>query len=121
MNRILIVDDESLLAETLQSFLKSEGFQADVANNGETALRMVKEEDYDLMIVDIFMPEKDGIATIMDLKKINDRCKVIAMSGGGNVIKNFDYLEYAQALGAIRCFQKPIDPSELLACVKAAL
>ena len=118
--RILIVDDEELIANALQEFFTQAGFEVETAANGDAALRKFMENPFDLLIVDILMPEKDGIATIMDLQKQEKAPKIIAISGGGNVIKNFDYLEYAQALGAVKCFQKPLDPNEILDSVRTA-
>jgi len=112
--RILLIEDEALVAQALAEILRDELYEVDLAENGVQGLKLFDSRPYDLILIDIFMPEKDGIATIMDLQKRAMGLKLIAMSGGGAVIKNFDYLEYAKALGVLACFQKPVNPAELL-------
>ena len=114
MKRILLIEDEMPVAQALAEILRDERYEVDIADNGFAGLRLFDSRPYDLILLDIFMPEKDGIATIMDLQKRAMGLKLIAMSGGGSVIKNFDYLEYAKALGVLACFQKPVNPKELL-------
>ena len=114
MKRILLIEDEMPVAQALAEILRDERYEVDIADNGLAGLRLFDSRPYDLILLDIFMPEKDGIATIMDLQKRAMGLKLIAMSGGGSVIKNFDYLEYAKALGVLACFQKPVNPKELL-------
>ena len=111
---ILLVEDEFLVAQALQELLKDEGYHVDIAENGVEALQLYDQKAYDLLVVDLFMPEKDGIATMMDLQRKQNDVKLIAISGGGTLLKNYDYLEYASALGALACFKKPIEPSPFL-------
>ncbi len=117
MKRILLVEDEEMVAQALAELLSDEGYLVDQAANGVVALQNFQKNTYDLLIIDLFMPEKDGIATIMEVQKLNAQVKVIAISGGGTLLKNFDYLEYAHALGAIACFRKPVDANILLKTV----
>ncbi|MDT8446627.1 MAG: response regulator [bacterium] len=121
MARILIMEDEVLVAQALQDTLESAGHQVWIATNGEEGSQLASANQVDLAVVDIFMPRQDGIAAIMELKKASPDTKVIAISGGGAVVRDFDYLEYARALGAVECFHKPIDPQELLDTIEAVL
>ena len=117
MKRILLIEDEEMVSQALADLLSEEGYQVDQAANGVAAMEVFNKDLHDLLIVDLFMPEKDGIATIMDVQKQDSNAKVIAISGGGNLLKNYDYLEYAHALGALACFRKPVDANILLKTV----
>jgi len=119
MAKILIMEDEELVLQSLIESLEEAGHQVMGAKDGIEGGQMAAAQDFDLTIVDIFMPDQDGIATIMKLKKTRPDLKVIAISGGGALVKDYDYLEYAKALGAVHCFYKPIDPDELLSCIQS--
>jgi len=121
MKSILIMEDEALVREGLHAILESAGYAVVSVADGNEGIEIAGDKTFDLAIIDIFMPQKDGIATIMELKKLSPQLSVIAISGGGNVIRDFDYLEYAQALGAVKCFQKPVDPDELLDTIASIL
>jgi len=121
MPTILIMEDEVLVREGLLETLESAGYSTYAAADGAQGIALAQEHPFDLAIIDIFMPQKDGIAAIMEFKKLQSKVKIIAISGGGAVVRDFDYLEYAQALGAAKCFQKPIDPQELLDVVSALI
>ena len=75
--KILIVDDEEIVSKSLLKLLKSQGYQPTIAKSGKEAIEKVKEEDFDLLIVDVRMPEMDGIETIQQihayLKKVNKK------------------------------------------------
>ncbi len=73
-----------------------------------------------MVITDIFMPEKEGIETIRDLKRQFPQVKIIAMSGGGRK-GNFDFLEMAETLGADRSFSKPFERQEMLDAIRELL
>jgi len=121
MKSILVMEDEALVRQGLVELLETAGFNAQAVADGNQGLEIAAKTSFDLAIVDIFMPLKDGIATIMELKKLSPLLKVIAISGGGNIVRDFDYLEYAQALGAVKCFQKPVNPDELLETIAAVI
>ncbi|OGG96673.1 MAG: hypothetical protein A2508_09210 [Candidatus Lambdaproteobacteria bacterium RIFOXYD12_FULL_49_8] len=119
MANLLIMEDEVLVCRALKDSLESAGHQVTLALDGSDGSRLAASGQFDLAIIDIFMPIQDGIATIMELKKSQPSLKVIAISGGGALVNEYDYLEYAEAMGAIQCFYKPIDTEELLSCIKA--
>ena len=81
---------------------------------------MQRENPADLIITDIFMPEKEGTEFIMDMSEEFSAVKVIAMSGGGN-IADVDFLNLAKNLGALKTFQKPFKQADLLAAVEELL
>lgn len=120
MARILIVDDEVQIRMLLRQLLEKEGYEVDEAQNGLIALRKFKENPFDLVILDLIMPEKEGVETIIDLKKEFKDAKIIAISGGGRVGPE-NYLKSAERLGAMHTFTKPIENEELLKTVQELL
>jgi len=120
MARILVIDDDSSLRTLLKRFLEKAGYEVMEASNGSIALEMQRKTPADLIITDIFMPEKEGTEFIMDMSVEFPNVKVIAMSGGGNVA-NVDFLNLAKNLGALQTFQKPFNQKEILAAVKELL
>ncbi len=109
MARILVIDDQPHIRLVIQELLAIDGHDVDVAENGKTALAMTEFNGYDLIITDIFMPEKDGIEVITALKKYLKQVKIIAMSGGTTNI-NADYLlKTAKIMGASVVLHKPLD------------
>ncbi len=123
MSRILIIEDDSLTREWLESLLGRNGFEVESATNGEEGVQLFRANPADLVITDIVMPEKDGIETITDLKRTHPEVKVIAISGGERrpegVSRN--YLHSAKLLGANRAMQKPISNEDLLTAVRELL
>ena len=92
------------------------------ASDGLVAFEQMRITSADLIITDIFMPEKDGILTIKEVKKYFPATKIIAISGGGRFINdNVDYLQLAIRLGAKRTFTKPLDVDKLLDAIKELL
>lgn len=114
---ILIVDDEPEIREMLEMMLGKAGYDTETVANGEEAVNKCKMKCYDLLITDVVMPEKDGVATMLELRDLCPEVKIIAMSGGG-VIPPETYLEVAAKLGASKTFTKPLDTRELLNAVR---
>ena len=90
------------------------------ASDGSEAVRIFREDEIDLVITDIIMPDKEGLESIMDLKEIDQDVKIIAMSGGGR-LEPHSYLQMASKFGAKKVFQKPLSIALLLAAVKELL
>jgi DNA-binding response OmpR family regulator len=110
--RVLIIDDNEDLTGSLKMCLEGEGFEVAVAANGEQALKHLERSAADVVVTDLFMPDKDGIETIMELRNRYPRCKIIAMSGWTS-LQGSDYLSVARELGALHTLTKPFDPSQL--------
>lgn len=113
LNKILIVDDEPSVLKMLRKMLRDESDDIVEAKNGEEALQICQQQEIDLMITDIVMPEKHGIDLIMEVKNIKPDVPIIAISGGGGVSGRFDYLEIAELLGAKNILHKPFSAGEL--------
>jgi DNA-binding response OmpR family regulator len=118
--RILIIDDEVQIREMLGQMLSREGYQVLHASNGKDGMKICREQHIDLIITDIIMPEKDGIETILELRRELSHLKVIAISGGGRLGPD-GYLEMAKKLGAHRTFFKPFNRKEILDAVQELL
>lgn len=112
MPRILIIDDEKEIREMLRQKLEPEGYQVETAPNGKVGLRIQEEDPCDLVITDIFMPEKEGIETIRELRRDFPEVKIIAMTGGFRYGPE-ELLEAARMLGAHRTLSKPFKLKEM--------
>ena len=117
MARILIVDDDVDVLDMLGQTLEREGYEVVSAANGKEGVRLYREDPVDLVITDIIMPEKEGIETIMELKRAFPDVKIIAISGGGRVDPE-GYLSMAKQLGARYTFSKPVEREDLLKAVR---
>src|SRR4030067_1071473 len=87
MERVLVVDDEENIAEVVSLFLKSKGYFVSTAKNGEDALKILKEDYYDLVISDIRMPKMDGLALLKETTSLYDMSE--AISSGSNLNEIF--------------------------------
>jgi CheY-like chemotaxis protein len=117
---ILVIDDDDQLRGMLREMLEHAGYEVADAPNGKEGIRLYRENPADLVITDIIMPEKEGIETIMDLRREFPEVKIIAMSGGGT-IEAEKYLRMAKGLGAVRTLTKPIERKELLEAVREVI
>ena len=114
--RILLVDDDRLVSETLSAILQQAGYVTTTAANGDAGLKQLQSQEFDLVITDIMMPQKDGIETILEIRRNNPSQKIIAISGGSLEV-NLDFLKFAEKLGADGILHKPINREQLLTVV----
>jgi len=120
MSKILVIDDDPQVRELLSRVLKREGYDLCVAADGDEGLEVTRNERPDLVITDIFMPEREGLSTIMELKRIRPGIGIIAISGGGHIARG-DYLDAAVDMGANVGLAKPLDLKHLRATVARLL
>ena len=113
MGRVLVVDDEQNIRDVFKRALVNAGHDVIVAENGKIAQRMYEEHNPDIVILDIIMPEQEGIETIIKLVASDSDVKIIAVSGGGMGSAN-NYLTSAVKLGAKAAFEKPVNLSDLI-------
>ena len=116
---ILLIDDEEGFRNVLMQVLVNAGYDVIAASNGEEGIRYFHEKPADMIITDIIMPEKEGIETIIELKKAFPHVKLIAMSGGGWYGTDIDF-DMARKLGA-HTLNKPFALQELLDIVRETL
>ncbi len=117
MHKILIIDDEPSIRKMLKKLLEKKSYQVWEANDGKQGIASYEEHNHDLIITDLIMPEKEGLETIRELKKLNSDVQIIAISGGG-VNDPKMYLHLAEKLGAVRAYSKPIDNEILISAIK---
>ena len=118
MKTILFIDDEESIRMIFQVALERAGYQVLIAENGKHGLRLLEHQAVDLIIMDIFMPEMDGMELIPLLRKTRPATKMIAISGGSGLM---DCLDAAMKLGAHATMKKPFSLQELLDAVSAQL
>lgn len=118
--RILVVDDERMVRLALRSILEPEGYHVLEAADGEIALRLYRKEEIDVVIIDVLMPERDGLETILQMRHLSPDAKIIAVSGGGQY-GLLELLDVAKGLGARIALSKPFEKQELLAAVQELL
>ena len=117
MTRILVVEDEPRLALGLEDDLKLEGYEVEVVGDGETASRRAQEKPFDLIILDVMLPRKDGFEVCRELRRAGVRTPVILLTAKTQESDKVLGLE----LGADDYVTKPFSPRELRARVKAVL
>lgn len=120
MSSILVVDDDSQVLEVVGEMLRLEGYEVATAVDGRDAVSQFKGGQFDLVITDLIMPEKEGLETIAELRTLRGGVPVIAMSGGGRIGPT-DYLETARFIGANATLAKPFARSELITLVSNLL
>ena len=119
MARILIVDDEITFRSVVATALTQKGYSVSEAEDGRTALAVLKSEAVDLVITDVLMPEQDGLEVIMNVRDANNPIPIIAITGHPE--KADLYLRLAKALGAQRVLEKPFRMEALLGAVRELL
>ena len=117
MNRILIAEDEARLSAFLEKGLRANGFATTVAAEGPTALALARDEDFDLLILDLGLPGLDGLSVLRTMRAQGQRMPVIILSARGEVADKVTGLEH----GADDYVSKPFRFEELLARVRVRL
>ena len=120
MAKILVIDDDEIMNGMTVQLLAEAGYEAEGAFDGNSGLKCLDAQSFDLVVTDIVMPEKEGIETIMAIRNRNKTVPIIAISGGGKIGPK-DYLRMAQHFGADYTFQKPFDREHFLAAVRECL
>ncbi len=116
MYKILIVDDEAKIREVLAEYAEFEGFESDQAGDGMEAVQKCKQNDYDLILMDIMMPKLDGYSAVKEIRKTKD-IPVIMLSARG---EEYDKL-FGFEIGVDDYVVKPFSPKEVMARINAVL
>src|SRR5512139_4128661 len=114
---VLIVDDEEGIRESLTGILEDEGYTALTASSGEEAISMAKEQVPDLLFLDVWLPEMDGIETLGRIKELDRDVPVVMVSGHGNI----ELAVKAIKQGAYDFLEKPLSLEKILIVIKRAL
>ncbi len=115
--RILLVDDDTRLTHLLKQYLERQGYHCGTTDDGGTVLDLIERENYDLVVLDIMMPDADGLALCRNLRADYPKLGVIFLTGKGDVTDRIIGLE----IGADDYLPKPCNPRELGARIKAVL
>lgn len=116
--QVLVIDDDDLVRETLEMMLVDAGYSVTSASDGRRGLAELEKKVPDFVVTDIYMPEKEGIETIVDIRRTYPNIKIIAMSGGADV-GSMPVLQLAEMVGADRVLKKPFLPSEIIETIEA--
>ena len=119
MPRVLVVDDDPLVCKTFEVCLTRKGFEVTVADGGEAGMRALEAADFDVMLVDVFMPHMRGFESIRMFHERRPDVPVVAMSGYAfaNAERAPDFLRMTIELGAACCLRKPFTQDALLTVV----
>ncbi len=116
--RVLIIDDEPEIRSLIRKSLVREGYEVAEARDGFDGMRLFRNQPADLIITDIFMPNKEGLDVIREIKQEFPAVKIIAISGGAVAMSNWDCLHMAQKFGANGSLSKPFTIAELTSIVR---
>ena len=121
MPSILVVDDEDQIRHLIRETLEQSGYHVTEARDGKEALQLCRLAPADLVIMDILMPDQDGLETTATLRQEFPNVKIVAITGGSEMIGILNFLDVAKMLGAHRALQKPFEMTTLLYTVEAEL
>jgi DNA-binding NtrC family response regulator len=117
MMRILVVDDEDIVLESCQAVFELEGFEALLVPSADKALDAMKNNDFDLLLVDVKMPKKDGMYLMRKIKEQWPDIPIIVMSG----YYTTETIQEAIRMGAVTFIAKPFEPDELVKTVRQVI
>lgn len=120
MAKILVVDDDADVRSTLRRVLTSAGYTVAEAANGAEGMQLLTAQPFDLVVIDILMPQRDGFETIQALRQTLPGVKIIAISGAPR-FGSYDPLGAAKTFGAHRTVSKPFEPAVILEAVRQLL
>lgn len=116
--KILVIDDSSTMLRIVRKTLEDAGYQVSTSQDAKTAVKLAAGEPFDLIITDIYMPDRDGLDLIRDLRRLSPGIPFVAMSG---MTGQLNMLKVAKHLGASHTLQKPFLAQDLLAAVEALI
>ncbi len=120
MANILLVDDDDVFREMLRIMLSRLGHTVIEESNGLMAWKRFQEETVDLVILDLIMPEQEGLETIQQFRRYGAKVKILAISGGGRLDAR-DILSFAEQFGADKTLAKPFTQEMLIAMLAEML
>lgn len=121
MPSVLVVDDEDAIRQLIRETLEQAGYQVSDARDGKEGLARYRKAPADLVIMDILMPDQDGLESILTLRREFPNAKIVAITGGSDMIGILNFLDVAKMLGARRTLQKPFEMKQLLDVVHGEL
>ena len=121
--RVLVVDDDPLVCVAIEVCLTRKGFEVTIADGGEAGMRALEASDFDVMLIDVFMPHMRGLESIRMFQERKPDLPIVAMSGYAfaNAERAPDFLRMTIELGAACCLRKPFTPDALLTSVNQCI
>lgn len=110
--RVCVIDDDDLICDHIAALLTPAGYEVVCADSAKAGLALIAEHRPDVVLVDIIMPDKDGVEVIAEIRRLWPDLRIVAMSAGGQVGPTL-YLQIAQTMGAHACLTKPLSLTEL--------
>ena len=124
MTRVLVIDDDKSVSLAIETLLRHQDCVATLAHSGKVGAGAFEASDFDVVMIDIFMPGMDGLETIKGLRERAPTVPIVAMSGfrfRSSMAPAPDFLGMAAKLGATYCLRKPFGPQQLMAAINACL
>ena len=118
-SRVLVIDDEAAVRESVCGILSDVGYVVAEAGDGVAGVESLRSHAADAVVMDIYMPLRDGFETIRELRRVAPEVRIIAISGGTR--GDFDPLKAAEMLGADRALRKPFAMEDLLSALDDVL
>jgi len=118
--KLLIIDSNLGKEDAVVAWLVNDGFDVECAVNGEEGMALLRMRHFDLLILEIIVPVKDGIEILISLRKNHCSTPVIAISGGGRIGPDY-YLKLADFFGADRTLEKPLERRKLVDTINELL
>ena len=119
MPSVLVVDDEDQVRQLIREALEQAGYAVQEARDGKEGLDQYRRQPADVVIMDVMMPDQDGLESIMILRQEFPTARVIAITGGSDMIGILNFLDVAKMMGACRTLRKPFELQTLLDTVGA--
>jgi CheY-like chemotaxis protein len=117
---ILVLDDDGPIRLLVGGILESKGYSVSALGDGREAVRVLRDTSFSLLITDLFMPEKDGLEVIREVRMRHPGLPIIAISGGGGHPKG-ELLKVARHMGAHAVMEKPFTAAQLFSAIEAQI
>jgi CheY-like chemotaxis protein len=121
MARVLLADDVAVMVEAMSAALESEGHVITVAKDGDSALALLTSHEFDVAVLDIWMPKRSGLDVLKAVRRLKPSLPVILISGGGPGATLEQATAIADVYGADRVLYKPFEDEELLSAIAALI
>jgi DNA-binding NtrC family response regulator len=120
MRRVLVIDDDANIGAAIQAILASENFETKLAFRAHSGIHALELSDFDIVVVDIFMPGMDGLDTIERIKQQAPNIPIVAMTGF-RFRASMDFLGQAMQRGATSSVRKPFTPQQFINAINTSL
>ena len=117
MIKVLVVDDDEVISQNLKRLLEKSGYLADTAYTGEEALRKIREDNFDLALIDLLLPDIDGLKLLLEVKRISPITAIIIITAFGTIPNAVEAIKR----GAADYITKPFRMNELLSMIKKVI